>query len=435
MKKLLTLGLNDQMPLYLYTQGYVFNVLNATGLLLSVFRFLYIAFISPFNYPFLFVAGNLLPVLLCVLMMLLIYKKQYVATVYFSFFAVPLTLLFLGIYSHDRGLFLYLVPYTIYPFFFLNSKRKIIVTFTVISLLFIAGMAIEVYGYKPITSSSHDFGLELISFSGALILTFISLYSIKFQVWKYQEKIRLQKELLKNQKTEIEQQNQKLQELNHTKDKLFSIIGHDLKTPIQGIYLLLQAEDDDEEAINQLKAVLPELKAELKRTSELFENLLIWAKTQIRDARISTSSINISELASAVTYSLEAKASEKSIKFQNEISSTFINADKNILEIVLRNLLSNAIKFSEQDDTISIKGRKKEGYFEISIVDNGIGMNADVLQKIQNKTFFTSAGTKNEKGTGLGLIICKDLIEKCRGDFHIESEEGKGTSISILLPQ
>ena len=413
----------------------VFNLLNFTGFILSLFRFLYLAAFSGFSYSPLIIIFNFLPAALCAGMMYLMYKRAFIINVYFSFLVLPLVLILVGVYTHDRGVFLYLIPYTIYPFFFLNSKRKILIVFTLISLLFISGLLFEVSRYKPSSLTAHDIALELISFGGALLLTFLSLYSIKFQVWKYQEKVNNQRNLLSRQKIEIEKQKQNLEELNLVKDKLFSIIGHDLRTPIQGMLLLLNTNMDSDESLEQLKDLLPDLKAELKKTSDLFENLLSWAKIQIKEASVSKEKINISTLTSKVANRFSSKAKSKSLHIVNEIGDTFITADENILEIVLHNLISNAIKFSDEEDTISIRGNQVNNFFEIKILDTGIGINPETLLQIQNKTFYSSLGTKNEKGTGLGLIICKDLIEKCDGAFKIESEEGIGTTISISLPQ
>ena len=106
-----------------------------------------------------------------------------------------------------------------------------------------------------------------------------------------------------------------------------------------------------------------------------------------------------------------------------------------MLEIVLRNLISNAIKFTETDDSIAISGEWQQDAFTIKVTDTGSGMSEEAINKIQSNSFYTSPGTRNEKGTGLGLIICKDLIERCHGNLSIESTRGKGTTLSIVLPQ
>lgn len=158
-------------------------------------------------------------------------------------------------------------------------------------------------------------------------------------------------------------------------------------------------------------------------------------KLQLQDAHITSEKIDIGEIAEKVSDSLQNKAQAKGIEIKNELSNTYITCDKDILEIVIRNITSNAIKFSSQNGVIKISGKPDKNNFEIKVTDNGKGISADALRRIREKTFYTTNGTGGEKGTGLGLIICSDLIEKCKGTLSIESETGVGTSISISLPQ
>ncbi len=426
LKRFFHLGLRQDLPDYLYAQGLVFNILNFTGLICAIIRFFYVVVFLAKDYSTFFLVLNFMPVLLCITMIALMYKRAYVSTVYFSFGVFPAMLLTMGLYTGDRGVLFYLFPYMIYPFFFLNSRRKVMLTFTLTALLFITGFIIEMYRHKRIIHT-HDTTLELISLSGAFLLAAVSLYSIKFQLWRYQDKVM-------QQKNEIEAQRLTLENSNRIKDKVFSIISHDLKAPLQSLYLMFEYEENPAEHSKLLQEMLPELKTELKKTSDLFDNLLNWARLQIMEASVNLVQTNVASLTSMVTENLSKRAAEKGILIQQEVSEATITADKDILEIVLRNLVSNAIKFSGKNDVITISGKKKKGFFEIGVSDTGVGITADNLSKIESSNFFTSYGTQHEKGTGLGLIICRDLVAKCSGNLSIQSEFGKGTHVSVLLP-
>jgi len=145
--------------------------------------------------------------------------------------------------------------------------------------------------------------------------------------------------------------------------------------------------------------------------------------------------VHLQELVLHITELLHSKACRKGVCIDVAVSSGPLYSDKNILEIVLRNLLSNAIKFSGQGALIFVRGRRVEDQYVLEVEDQGVGIDMASLQMIERKSFHTSQGTKNEKGTGLGLIICTDLVEKCGGALAISSEKGKGTTVRIVLPQ
>lgn len=434
-QSIFTIGLTDSMPPYLYGMGYVFNLLNFTGFIIGLIRFVYL--LSNWNqYEKYLLICNALPALLCITMAVLMARKAYSFTVAVSFIFFPLLLIYLSIITKDRGLLMFFVPYMIYCFFFLNSKKKILAAFSAVSLFFISGIVWEIYNRSQnrVEWTVHNGPLEIISLTGALVLTFISMYSIKFQLWKYQEKIKKQKEVIERSKMNIEEQNKRLHNLNLIKDKLFSIISHDLRVPLVSIQMMLESLGSDE-SFNTFRGLVPELNAEMKKTNELFTNLINWTKLQLKETTISLNPLNVYELTASITEKNRYKAEQKGVALTNEVSNTFIHADKDVLEIVLRNLLSNAIKFTGDGGSIHINGAWQNNNFVISISDTGKGMSSEVIEKIHANNFYTSPGTNNEKGTGLGIVICKDLIEQCKGTLSLESEEGVGTTFSIVLPQ
>ena len=429
------------MPVYQYRKGYAYNLMNFAGLCLSVTRLLFIIIVFPQEYSFWDIVLNALPAVCCLLMMLWMGLRRNTLTRLFSFLVFPFLLFYIGTEIHDRGVVAYFIPYLIYPFFFLNRPWKILVAFLVAAGFFAASYLVEVFHvFHP--THAHNPPLEIISMCGSLVLTFISLSSIKFQIWGYEQamlnqakELEARSESIRRQNEVMTQQKERLEESNRTKDKLFSLISHDLRVPIQGLQLLFASEENSEEALVKLGENLPELRAELKKTSDLFENLLNWAKLQMQDTVVSPQKVDLEEVAAEVREHLLLKASRKGVLIDLDFRDRYVYSDEHVMEIVLRNLLSNAIKFSEKDDTVTIRGRRVNEQYILEVEDQGVGIDRLHLEKIQHKSFYTSSGTKNEKGTGLGLIICKDLVEKCGGELMITSHKGEGTVVTVSLPQ
>jgi two-component system, sensor histidine kinase and response regulator len=426
-------GLTEELSPYLYRQGLIFNIINITGLFIGLLRFAYIFLFLGTRHTPLFLFINFLPVVLNIMLLIFMHLKAYAFTVYFAFIAFPVLLLAISLVTHDRGVLYYLFPYIIYCFFFLNNMVKIFTAFSGISIMFTFAIIFENKTHGP--DHQHEIVLETISMIGVFVLSSVTLFSMKFQMWKYQDKIKEQHYKLQKSNRRIFRQAQKLNETILIKDKVFSIISHDIRSPLQGLYLIVDADINDELSLDTIKQILPQLKDELKKAFDLFDNLLNWAKIQIKEAVVSIGIVDIKVLADKITDHFAKLADEKHVTVKSEFSGHSINADKDILEIVLRNIISNAIKFSHSNETVVLTGKASDGAYEITVSDTGTGISPDMLAEINSNSFYTSPGTNNEQGTGLGLIICRDLIEKCNGSFHIKSETGSGTSVTIILPQ
>lgn len=440
-EKILQIGLSKEMPANQYRRGYAYNLMNFTGLCLSISRLLFMIFLSREPYSTGDLLVNALPIVFCLLLMLWAGLHLYSLTKLFSFLLFPLLLFYIGIRVHDRGVLAYFAPYLIYPFYFLNNRKKILAAFSVSALFFLASFATEIF-HHILPTHKHNPPLEIISVIGSLILIFISLRSIKSQTRHYERDLRKQSRALeiygksiKRQHEAMLQQRDRLEESNLVKDKLFSIISHDLRVPIQGLQLLFSSEENTEEAIIKLRENLPELRAELARTADLFENLLNWARLQMQDTVLRPQWVNMQELAMAVKEAFVFKAGQKGVGFDIVFPESNAYTDKNMMEIVLRNLVSNAVKYSRKGGTIYVRGILEEDQYLLEVEDEGVGIDKSSLHKIQSKNFYTSPGTKNEIGTGLGLIICKDLVEKCGGDLLLVSTKQAGTIVTIRLPQ
>ena len=237
---------------------------------------------------------------------------------------------------------------------------------------------------------------------------------------------------------EMQEQRDVLKQMNITKDKFFSIIAHDLKNPfnsIKGFTELLIENINEYTEEKQLK-FLKVVKGSTVKASSLLNNLLIWANSQSGNLKFNPQKIDLKvELANVISF-LEIQAFNKDIKIANKIQDNiFLYADDNMLSTILRNLISNAIKFTQSEGRIEIISNTKNGFTKISIKDSGIGISEENLKNLFNiETKKSTLGTSNEQGSGLGLILCKEFVERHGGEIFVESELTLGSTFSFTLP-
>jgi len=230
----------------------------------------------------------------------------------------------------------------------------------------------------------------------------------------------------------------KLIESNNTKNKIFNIIAHDLRSPFNTILgfsnLLLEnhTKYDEKEREKYLKVV----NNSAKQVYTLVDNLLNWARTQIGKFVFNPKNQSLDKILKEVTKLNKNNAKIKNIKLSYRLSEDInIYADYDMMEIILRNLISNAIKFTHKNGEVTINTEQDKDNVIISVSDTGVGMDQEKLQRIFDISKKTStAGTENEKGTGLGLVLCKDFVEKHGGKIWVESEIGKGSKFIFSIP-
>lgn len=227
---------------------------------------------------------------------------------------------------------------------------------------------------------------------------------------------------------------------NDTKNKFFSIIAHDLKSPFSGFMGLsdMLANNMDKMKPEMIKTISKTMNEESQRIYNLLENLLEWSNTQIGLSDVNLVQIDLLELSTGAIETFLQNANLKNIKLNNNIpKNTLVFADNYMLNTVFRNLISNAIKFTRQNGQINISTIENTGNrtYTVVIEDNGIGMKETVLKHIFDiGSKHTSLGTANEKGSGLGLVLCKEFIEKMSGRIFVDSEYGQGTTFYFTLP-
>jgi PAS domain S-box-containing protein len=283
-------------------------------------------------------------------------------------------------------------------------------------------------------------------------LTAINKYKRQFAVLL--EGIQLQDSIESNQKCQIavidlterkkaedsiNRYSEELKKLNNTKDKLFSIIAHDLKNSLQVLLsssklLSTEIKNLSQEEIIYLSRELNTIVSDL---SKLLENLLFWSMLQRDMIKHNPENLNLYSTANKMIESLKPAAEHKNISISNNLDEkTCVYADDDMLQRIFQNLIANAIKFTNSGGHVIISSISKNDFIEVSIRDTGIGIDPETSSKLFNMgTMFSTKGTDEEKGTGLGLPLCKEFVERNNGKIRIESEIGKGSNFIFTLPK
>lgn len=260
----------------------------------------------------------------------------------------------------------------------------------------------------------------------AILIALLALVTYR----NYRQKIKLN--------TALTQKNNELHKLNATKDKLFAIISHDLKNPLSAFRSITQSLNSNIATISkdQVHYFIKELNHSSTQLYDLLQNLLNWAILQIDSINIKNEKIDLSKLISQNIDLHKNPANLKNIQLKNLVTeSFFIFSDKNCIQTILRNLISNAIKFTPNDGSITVGIEQNENDVVIFVSDTGIGISKEDLDKLFVITEdISKIGNSDEKGTGLGLILCKEMVEKLGGKINAESKPNHGSKFYFTLP-
>ncbi|MGE5402401.1 MAG: PAS domain S-box protein [Ignavibacteriales bacterium] len=286
---------------------------------------------------------------------------------------------------------------------------------------------------------------EILTFVSEQIASAIYKKSVEQELLEYTTDLQYHKSLLEKRTEELtglnsqlEDSEKELQEMIVQKDKFFSILAHDLKSPFNGLLgfsnLLLQ---DFEHFSNiEIRNFVQHMNNSVKNIYELIENLLDWSRLQTGRIEFNPEELSLREKVESISSLLRNNAITKGIQISNTINKgTFVIADEKMLQCILQNLISNAIKFTGTNGKITISAISAGDFVNVSISDTGVGISKETIAKFfKIDTHISTEGTAREKGTGLGLIICKEFIEKNGGKISLESQLGKGTTFSFTLP-
>lgn len=243
---------------------------------------------------------------------------------------------------------------------------------------------------------------------------------------------------LKFTRDKLNQTTAHLYELNTIKDKMFSIIGHDLRSPVAVLKTMLDFISKDPLILAQeeLKNDFESMTQTADELYSLLENLLGWAKSQSGNLGFISENIELKLMAQSIYLLYKGQLQHKKIQFEEKIDqSIYVFADANMLKTVLRNLISNGIKFTPENGTIKIEAQKVDDKIQIQIADSGVGIAAENLPKLFDmKQHFSTYGTHNESGSGLGLNLCHNFVVNNNGRIWVDSEPGKGSVFTVELP-
>jgi signal transduction histidine kinase/uncharacterized protein HemY len=233
----------------------------------------------------------------------------------------------------------------------------------------------------------------------------------------------------------LEERGQKLEELNHVKDKLFSVISHDLRGPVTSITAVLELLSTMELDEDERKEIFRQLHTTTSATLETLDNLLMWGSSQLKILNSVAEAVNLKEMTERTIQLYNTGARHKSITIHNQVEETDVALfDRNQLEYILRNLVANAIKFSHQGQEVWITTETSGNRALLEVRDAGVGMNEEVRVTLFEATKKTSRGTSGESGVGLGLLLIRDFLDKNNSSIDVSSEEGKGSSFILDMP-
>ncbi len=272
---------------------------------------------------------------------------------------------------------------------------------------------------------SIKFKNSLMLFFSVLLPTIIVLESILLVNYIQKQKTNLR----------LSEQKEELQTLNSVKDRLFSIISHDLRSPLSNLEAILKLMESGDLSNNEVVILSGQLTHNVQETSYMLDNLLQWSRSQMKGITPRKQIINLPELANQVVGFFNAQADKKAIDIRVEFTEVLTTiADLEMIKLVIRNLLANAIKFTPSAGKIIIKIKSEKGQVLVSVADSGIGMTEQMIKKLFSLDAVTTPGTQNEKGTGLGLLLCKDFVERNNGKIWAVSTQGKGSIFTFSLP-
>lgn len=442
-----SIGIGEKMSYYEKRKLGIFNQLNLfqflTGIIVAVLGLLHRD-----NIPFSAWLLACLPSTISICALLFNYQQKYQAALLCYFILYPFFTGFVYLQGMNAGIELNFILYAVLAVFFLQDIGYMLfaVALSMINY-FVLAVMLSYFSFDV----RHEF--ELLFFLNHIIsLCFIiyGLYLVKKENSGYQSLLRQKQKALKQKNIEINEQKEiitekvtlletqtaELNELNTLKTKLFSVVSHDLRSPMYALRNLFRNMHQKNAPAQEIKNVVPDVLMDLNYTIGLMENLLQWTKAQMQSSAGKPQELEVSKMINEVLQLLHLQAEAKQIYIENKNNApVFVYADKDMVNLVLRNLLSNAIKFTPNQGYIEVGVNEVSSFVEIYVMDSGIGISKDAIEKINESNFYTTKGTASESGTGLGLMLCKEFLHKNGGQMHIESEPGKGSVFSFTLPR
>lgn len=432
-------GISDELPETEKKKLVIFNRLNlfqlAIGVLILVSCLLGRRTFTTTTY-----VSLTMPLLISVFVLVLNRRREYEAALFSYFLLYPIATSIIYLQSIDFGLDLFFILFGILSIFFIRDTARMIFS-----------IALSMTSYFVLAILWQDYAVRLdylnpaiyFSIQGvAILLIFYALFLIREEQHRFQFRIMAKNHVLQAKNEQIQAQNLEIQakaaeleESNGVKNKLFSVISHDMRAPIYALKNVFQHVNEYDLPPEEIKSLVPEVLNDLNYVTDLMENLLQWAKSQMGGHKAVPVVFDLSELGARILGQLRGQAHAKQIILEDAMEAPLmVNADREMIGIVIRNLVSNAIKFTPVNGRIRIMAREVRQQVEITVQDEGVGISRDALRKIKSATFYSSRGTAAEGGTGLGLMLCREFIIRNGGKLQIKSTLGKGSEFSFTVP-
>lgn len=234
---------------------------------------------------------------------------------------------------------------------------------------------------------------------------------------------------------QIKQQKEELEQLNNLKNHLLSILSHDLKSPLNALKGMLNLFEENALSEEDLKLYFSKVDVQVETITEFLQNLLIWSRNQLQGTEISAEPVLLSTLTIETIQLLQPIAKTKGIHIKShDLQDHMLVVDQEAIKTVIRNIISNAIKFSHENGVVTVRSSLENDHVLVQIQDNGVGIPEGHLNSLFTSEGISTKGTRQEVGTGLGLTLCKQLVESHMGEIGVDSEEGKGSTFWIKLP-
>lgn len=435
-----SIGYTANMDSYEKRRLGIFNRINFLGLMTGIIIPIAALFGDGYVPPVAWVVA-IAPAFISAVVLVSNYYLQHKFAMIWYFITYPLMTALVYAGNIDVGIEQLFILYGVLAVFFLQDMRYIIfaICFSV-TCYFVVFIIFKDYEYvlAEINFSYYIFNQFL-----SLAFIFVGLFLIKDENAAYHKEMLFANWELKNINEEIRQQRQELEEqalqlaeLNAVKNRLFSVVSHDLKTPIYSLRNLFKGMHENDLPAAEIKLYVPEILTDLNYTTGLMENLLQWAKSQMQGDTVNQQLIDVADLITEVKHMLRLQAGNKKIYVNTKADKPiYIYADKDMMNLVLLNLLSNAIKFTPESGEVSISASVKDETVEVYVQDTGKGISSNNMEQLFSNNYFTTKGTANESGTGLGLMLCKEFLTKNGGEIFVQSEEGKGSTFSFTIPK
>jgi two-component system, sensor histidine kinase and response regulator len=422
-ERLSRIGIDESLSSYKKKRLLVFNRLNLFGVIMSICWFVITTSFQ--NHDAIFVILNLLPFLISITTIFITYAKKYKFAIYFNTFFIPLALSLASIKVQETSVLLYLIIYSVFPFFYHSKFSKIIFHYLYV---------VTLYAFSLYLLQSHGLVKQIIFSPLLQVLELLFLFAVlavvKIQVMSYEQ-------LLKANKEALDFKNKELTKSLILKDQILTVISHDIIVPLIGLKNISEDIINENYSGEELKEVFPLMINEINKTHNLFSNLLGWSKAQQEGKGNISTNLFLNEVVNQVVDQTYTQAENKKVFVENNIEdgiTVYANVDN--LLVAIRNLLVNAIKFTPSNGVISLSTTTKENFVQLNISDTGIGIEQKLIKKIFGNELYSSKGTGAETGNGLGLKITQELINQNGGMVFCESSVlGVGTTFAIRLPE